>query len=189
MRTVDPGPRRRWDERLGLPYGTVERAVHNNQTWIQVQQGQITPAQYWQDVARRLTLEPDAVQQLAVDFYAGDQLNSAVLKLIGQLLDSGHRIGLLSNDSPELRAKLDRLELVELFDPLVISAEIGVMKPKEGAYQAVLGKLGRPAEETIFIDDREENVNGARAVGMHAIHYIPDETDLADQLGQLAGAN
>ena len=61
--------------------------------------------------------------------------------------------------------------IAALFDPLVISGEIGVMKPHAAAYEAVLTRCGRPASEVVFIDDRIENIDGARASGMHGIHY------------------
>ncbi|GAB4508399.1 MAG: HAD family phosphatase [Anaerolineae bacterium] len=171
MFTTDYTPRHAWDARLGLPPGSVERAVHNSTSWVQAQRGEIAITAYWQDVAERLSLSPEQTQQLAHDFYSGDTLDADMLAYIRELRATGHQTALLSNDSVELRPKLERLNLLSLFDAVMISAEVGVMKPDAAAYTAVLAAVGRPAPETVFVDDRMENVEGARAVGMLAVHY------------------
>jgi HAD superfamily hydrolase (TIGR01509 family) len=80
-------------------------------------------------------------------------------------------VGLLSNDSSALLDKLRTLEIDDLFDPLVISAVIGVMKPDARAFHVVLDRLKCSAERVIFVDDMPANISGAKAVGIHGIHY------------------
>lgn len=184
MKTVDYMPRHTWDTRLNLPIGSVERAVHNDDSWRKAQTGAIDITEYWQDVGDRLKLNVKQTGQLASDFYSGDALDEAHIDYIKQLREEGFTVGLLSNDSLELAPKLRRLEIDALFDPLVISAQIGVMKPDARAYEAVLRQLNRPAEEVIFIDDRPENVTGANTVGLYGVHY-KNGMDLASALAEL----
>lgn len=184
MKTADYSPRHRWDDRLGLPHGSVERAVHNDQSWVQTQTGVISPEAYWRDVQGRLHLSDEDVRQLAVDFYTGDALDMVLVELIRRYRSDGHPVALLSNDSLELLPKLEHLGITELFDPLVVSAQIGVMKPASAAYQAVLDRLKLPPEAAIFVDDRPENVAGAQEVGIHALHYVAGMS-LADRLSPL----
>ena len=172
LKTVDYAPRHAWDARLGLPPGSVERAAHNRAGWGAAQAGRLSIAEYWRDVAEQLGLPPEDTQQLAVDFYSGDRLDLELIDYIRMLRQNGHQVALLSNETVELRAILGQLGILNLFDPVVISAEIGVMKPAAAAYQSVLESLGRPPQETAFVDDRLENVQGARALGIHAIRYI-----------------
>ena len=172
LKTVDYAPRHAWDARLGLPPGSVERAAHNRAGWVAAQAGRLSIAEYWRDVAEQMGLPPEDTQQLAVDFYSGDRLDLELIDYIRMLRQNGHQVALLSNETVELRGKLGQLGILNLFDPVVISAEIGVMKPAAAAYQSVLESLGRPPQETAFVDDRLENVQGARALGIHAIRYI-----------------
>jgi putative hydrolase of the HAD superfamily len=109
--------------------------------------------------------------QLEADFYSGDELDEDIITLIEARRAAGQKIALLSNDSPALIAKLDRLGIAPLFDPMVVSANIGVMKPNPAAYMAVLERLGNAAADTVFIDDMPANIEGARAVGMIGLHY------------------
>lgn len=171
MKTVDYGPRRRWDERLGLPAGSVERAVHNQTTWVDVQRGALSMAHYWESVAGFLGVTMAEVDQIARDFYEGDRLEQNTLSVIDWLRDRGVVVALLSNDSVDLRVKLQRLDLEKLFEPLLISAEIGAIKPDAQAYEALIEATGRAPADIIFIDDRLENIEGAQKHGIRGIHY------------------
>ena len=51
-------------------------------------------------------------------------------------------------------------------------ATSGSLKPQPAIYQLLLDRYGLKADDCIFIDDSRANVEGARAVGMHAIHYV-----------------
>jgi putative hydrolase of the HAD superfamily len=94
------------------------------------------------------------------------------MALIRQQRQRGQTVALLSNDAPSLRQRLRRLDIDSLFDPLIISGDIGVMKPAPAAYHAVIERIGLPAAQCVFIDDLPANVAGAQAVGMHAVQYV-----------------
>jgi epoxide hydrolase-like predicted phosphatase len=183
MRTVDPSPRLNWDRRLGLTPGSVERVVHGIQAWQQVQRGELSLDAYWQQVGQALGLEPDDLAQLRQDFYRGDHLDSALTGLIERLREGGILVGLLSNNGPDLTRLLDEMGISQLFDEIVVSADIGIMKPDERAYRAILAKLAISPSLAIFVDDFEQNVQGAQRIGMNAILFTPD-SDVDVQLLQ-----
>lgn len=66
------------------------------------------------------------------------------------------------------------------FGTIVVSGEEKVMKPDPAIYRILLERIGRPAEACVFIDDAQPNVEGARAVGMHAIRFTTAEALRAD---------
>ena len=181
MKTQSHAPRHAWDDRLGLPRGTVERIVHTSDSWRLAQIGQMSVAEYWADVAAQLGIDGAQLTQLEADYFSADHLDPTLVILIQDLRAAGHRVALLSNDSPALLNKLTGLGIAHLFDPLVISGDIGVMKPDPSAYQILLNQMGIPADQTVFIDDMPANISGAQAVGMHAIHY-QNGTDLREAL-------
>lgn len=171
MQTRDYQFRHAWDDRLGLAHGSVERIVHGSESWRQAQRGAVSETDYWQDVAAQLRLTADQLDALQQDYFAGDVLDASIISMIHKLHADGHAIALLSNEVRSLRGKLDALGIADLFNPLVISAEIGVMKPAAEAYNAVLSRLQRPASETIFIDDMPVNIDAANALGIHGVLY------------------
>jgi HAD superfamily hydrolase (TIGR01509 family) len=81
----------------------------------------------------------------------------------------------------------DRFQIVHLFDVIITSASIRVMKPDPQAYRAALDALRLRAEETVFIDDLRENIQGAKQLGMHAIHFETDHDDIRPLLSALLG--
>jgi HAD superfamily hydrolase (TIGR01509 family) len=68
-------------------------------------------------------------------------------------------------------------------DDILISAEVGLAKPDPRIYRLAAERLGVRPDEAVFVDDFAANVEGARAVGMRAIHFRP-ELDLRAALRQ-----
>ena len=85
-------------------------------------------------------------------------------------------VALLSNASTRLLEDLQLAGLDGHFDAIVSSADIGAMKPGPAAYRAAAQRLGVAPEVCLMVDDRAENVEGARAVGMQGLLYTgPDD--------------
>ncbi|MCL4239261.1 MAG: HAD family phosphatase [Anaerolineae bacterium] len=181
IRTEDYGPRHAWDERLGLPAGNVERAVHHSDLWIQVQLGRISDAAYWRGVAELLYMRGDDINELRRDYFSCDRLNYRLLDYIRELRGAGYATALLCNESLRFEDRLRSLGIRDLFDPVIVSAMIGVMKPDPTAYRVTLQELQVAPHEAVFVDDSLAHVRGAQAVGLHAILFRPD-TNLRDDL-------
>lgn len=78
----------------------------------------------------------------------------------------------LTNFSSEKMALVrTRYDFFTPFDGMVVSGEIGMVKPDPAIYRHLLDRFGLVADETLFIDDSSLNVAGAEAAGMKAIHY------------------
>jgi putative hydrolase of the HAD superfamily len=71
---------------------------------------------------------------------------------------------------------------------VVISAEVGLMKPDPRIYRLAAESVGLETTEVLFVDDFIENVEGAKAVGMQAIHFADPET-AQRQLAAITGVN
>ena len=96
------------------------------------------------------------------------------IELAHELSRAGHTLALGSNTNPlDMEAVRDAYpDALEPFgDRLFLSYRIGVMKPNPRYYQAVADGLGLPIGDCIFIDDRPENVAGARRTGMRGILF------------------
>nr|WP_255567741.1 HAD-IA family hydrolase [Corynebacterium sp. TAE3-ERU16] len=89
---------------------------------------------------------------------------------VGELIDSGHRVGLLSNIPTFLAERVRaRHTWLERFDAVTMSCDIGVAKPDPGAYRAACAALGAEPGEVLFFDDNPVNVAAAREFGMRAV--------------------
>lgn len=173
VRTADPAPRAEAEQRLGLDAGQAEWLVMNSPAGRQAQHGAITTEELWRWVQQELALDDGALATFRHDFWAGDQLDTALVDLI-RALRPRYQTALLSNFMDELREIVTvRYPMADAFDLIVGSCYEGIMKPEAAIFERILERLGRQPDEAIFIDDFAHNVAGAQAVGMHAIHYTP----------------
>jgi len=90
----------------------------------------------------------------------------------------------LNNESRELNEyRIRYFGLCELFDVFFSSCWLGVRKPTRQIYERVLGMTQADPASSVFVDDREQNLAPARALGMQTIRFTS-----ADQLSRsLAG--
>ena len=100
--------------------------------------------------------------------------NEGVFDIVRKLKKDGYILGIISNAAEPLTNRLSE-ELISLFDFQTLSYQVAAIKPEPAIYEAFLRQAGVDAEETIFIDDREANSEGARRVGMQAITYQSSE--------------
>ena len=93
----------------------------------------------------------------------GIHLHEDALPTLRGLRERGVPTVLVSNCSHGTRALVERLGLVTEMDAIVLSYEIGSMKPSPGIYLAGLEALDATADEAVFVDDNAEFVAGAEA--------------------------
>jgi FMN phosphatase YigB (HAD superfamily) len=132
--------------------------------------GELTVAEFEELLAARL--RPTVAARTVVPagllgrLFAGMRPDPAMFALAEELRGLGLRVGLVSNSWGNTYPR----ELIDaLLDPIVISGEVGLRKPDAAIYELALHRLGVAAERTLFVDDAEPNVLGARAVGLQAL--------------------
>ncbi|RME70405.1 MAG: HAD family phosphatase, partial [Chloroflexi bacterium] len=139
--------------------------------------------EHWQWLGRHFGLSASALAEMRRDFFAGDALNRPLLDYVAQLRRAGYKTGLLSNFGDNARRVWREVyPFIDQFDAAVISAEEGMMKPDPRIYRLAAARLNVEPGEAVFVDDFIENVRGAQAVGMPAIHF----TGTDDAIRQLS---
>ena len=110
-------------------------------------------------------------------------VNPEMYALVDQLKEQQIPVALLSNIDERLSKLIRDFGLYEPFNPCLLSCEIGIEKPDLKAYELLLIELNLPAKEVIFIDDRPENIEAAKAVGLDAILF-QSEQQLREELSK-----
>jgi 2-haloacid dehalogenase len=92
--------------------------------------------------------------------------------ILKRLKQAGYPLYVLSNFSTEkfvhMRAEYD---WVSLFNDVILSGEHHLIKPDPAFFQAALQRIGRSAQECLFIDDHLPNIESARKLGLASIHF------------------
>ena len=96
-------------------------------------------------------------------------------RLIEDLKAAGYKLYVLSNMSREFIDFLRQQPVYDNFDGEVVSCEERVVKPMPEIYDILLCRYNLLPEETIFIDDREENVVAAQEKGITIFHFNRDD--------------
>ena len=172
--------RQRLAERIGVPLAQIDDLVFGSPSAQQATVGELTVDQHWQQVMAALGLPLEMLPDFMAQFWSADVLNIQLADLI-RSLRGRYKIGLLSNAWSNMRQVLDeRFHVADLFDELIISAEVGLAKPDPRIYRLAVQRLNVQPSETVFIDDMLKNVEAARLEGLHAIQYLDFEQMLAE---------
>jgi putative hydrolase of the HAD superfamily len=144
--------------------------------------GKLSEAEFEARFGRRLGLENPA--NLIDSMFAGMKPLVPMVDAVLEIRRGGLLTGLITNSWST--AHYDRDLLAELFDEVVISAEVGLHKPQPEIYRLAAERLAIEPAACVFVDDLRENCEGAEAVGMTALlHRDPGET--VARLAELTG--
>ena len=92
------------------------------------------------------------------------------LKIFNTVKSGGHKIYVLSNFQEEHFAKASlKYDFLKQVDGIILSFKVKAIKPEPKIYQALLNNYSLNPEESIFIDDMEENIAGAKVLGIDGI--------------------
>jgi len=144
--------------------------------------GSIAEEEFERRFAKRLGLS-DA-EDLIDSMFRGMQPDGEMVDAVRAARAGGIRTGLVSNSWST--SHYDRGLLAELFDTVVISAEVGLHKPQPEIYLLAAARLGKPPEGCVFVDDLRENCAGAEAVGMTTVLHR-DAAETVARLEELLG--
>lgn len=128
--------------------------------------GQITAAAFWASAGIEAALEDEYLSRIRLIEGVPDFLRAAQSAFAG--------IAFLSNDVSEWSRKLrERHGLAAAISTWIISGDVGLRKPTPEIYRVLLRRLGVPASQVVFVDDRVENLDAARALGIHTVLLAP----------------
>jgi putative hydrolase of the HAD superfamily len=111
------------------------------------------------------------------DFRSWLSVNPEVIDVLADLRAGGTRLALLSNAGPDYGSFFRHGILGEYLDAVYVSGELKLLKPSAEIYQHALADLGISAPEAVFIDNRADNVRGARELGITG-HVFTDAATL-----------
>jgi epoxide hydrolase-like predicted phosphatase len=179
MRTEDQGPRSRQAERLGMTSRELEKIIFESDSSLKASAGEIPEDIHWQSVASILGVTRREADKIIAEFFSGDRWNIALLDFLRSLRPN-RKVGLISNAWSGLRTVISSQNFDDVFDEMIISAEVGIVKPDPRIYKLALEKMGVHPAESVFLDDVLVNVEAARSVGMSALQFTQPEKTLGE---------
>jgi epoxide hydrolase-like predicted phosphatase len=180
VQMVDETPRQQLADRYGIPLKRLYNLLFDTEASIQAALGEISMEHHWRAIHEILHIPPGERAEFVHQFWAADDLNRELVEAMS-LLRERYSLGLLSNANDDLRVMLiERWQIADLFDDMIISAEVGLLKPDRRIYELAVHRLGVQPDEAVFIDDMPVNIEGARIAGLPAIQYLNNQQVLED---------
>ncbi len=143
--------------------------------------GELDARAYWNLVAkeeRKQFSDSQIAQIVEIDARSWSRPNDDSLRWVEQLRQAGFPLALLSNMPLEIKDYLLRYcDWLQVFQSLVFSCDVRAVKPDAAIYAKCLEEIALPPHQVLFFDDRQENVDGAAKIGMHA--FLFDSVDRA----------
>jgi putative hydrolase of the HAD superfamily len=131
--------------------------------------GQINMDQFF---ALLSSLSGQPATSIEREFESTSGVNQEVLAIV-DTLRKHYKVGLLSNaPSKFIRGILQDNNLERFFDEIVISSEVGYIKPEQEIFRITLDSLSTQPSETLFIDDSKHHIEGAEKANIRSIQFF-----------------
>lgn len=150
----------------------LTRVIFDSQEWKDLDMGTIE-----KDKALGLMLSKlpvylhDACKGIMDDWTDALIINDNIIKLLEKLRNNGYKTFVLSNAPHEIPPFLTNKDLDKYFDGQIISAQEKVSKPDSKIYNILLERFNLTAQESIFLDDKKENIDAAIDANINGIVY------------------
>ena len=142
--------------------------------------GEISSKKYYESMkdAFKADLKFKEFRNIYCDIFS---LNTEVLKALTKLRGKNKLLLLSNTDTLHFNFVRKRFPEIFIFDGYILSYEAGCIKPEDEIFKLALKKSKEEPENTLFIDDMEENIEAAMALGMKTIHF-DSRIDLSAEL-------
>jgi putative hydrolase of the HAD superfamily len=135
------------------------------------QKGTLSEDEFWTKITADLNVTKPELESLWLDgFLSAYKEKAEMFSLIKNLKKNGYKVALLSNTETPVMNHIKKLSWPD-FDLFVYSCEVGMRKPDREIYENTLASLSIKPEEAVFIDDKPENVESAKKVGMQSFVF------------------
>lgn len=189
IRFYDTGPLAALEREAGLPVGTTMEVAYAPAIDLPLLLGRITPDAWVEAIAEGIAGRVGGDTERARGL--GRALASAPFRADAEVVALLRRarthvpLVLVTNATLQLDDDLALLGLTDLADAVVSSAVERVAKPDPAIYRVAAERVGVPVERCLFVDDRQENIDAATALGMAGALYR-EPADLRRALGPYA---
>ena len=174
IRIWPPETGRKAEGAAGLPEGAIGRAAFSDDLLPLVVTGRISDDEWRRRAAGRLSQDfPEANVEHAVALWSMSpgEVDSEVLGLL-QACRKRAQLVLVTNATSRLLSDLRRLGIIEDFDDIINSSDVGSAKPEPGIYVAALDTAGVAPGQALFVDDNAEHVAAAARLGIAGHIYV-----------------
>jgi epoxide hydrolase-like predicted phosphatase len=176
-------------EELGMAMAALTEREGSNPLF-ELETGRLSEARFMGSLSDELSARRGSRVELGgfgERYFRHLEPNQRMIEYMRELRDRGYKLAICTNNVREWEARWRAmLPVDEIFDVVVDSAYVGTRKPEPRIYEVTLERLGTSPEATLFIDDVEINCQGARDLGLTAVHFRANDQAIEEIEAALA---
>jgi putative hydrolase of the HAD superfamily len=154
----------------------LKKHVFETEDWQIMDKGEISEEELWQDKLDKFPDYKDYILHMkgkVLELLTPIQQNVSLIPL---LKEKGFKLFVLSNFSKNSFQKVfEKYDFFKYFDGMIISSHVKEIKPYERIYQILIEKYKINPEESLYIDDKMENIETGKKLGFKTIHLDKPE--------------
>ena len=134
--------------------------------WFKADVGELTSLEVWE----KLGFKGD-IERIEKEYLDTIEINDGFLDFISSV-NKNYKTAIISNDSSRWSKFIrEKFDINKYFDVISISGDLKIQKPDERIFKLTIDQLGCRAEDCLYVDDREDNLEAARKVGMNVVLF------------------
>lgn len=126
----------------------------------------------------------ETVKKVVNNFVNSMKTRQGLISMIDYLRENGFQVFILSNSIPKTERMIKSEEIRSHFDGVYCSSEHGLSKPGADVFKDACEKWGILPEESLFVDDKKQNVKGALEAGFKKAECLTKENDIVDYISE-----
>lgn len=150
----------------------IAEKVFLSQLWNERDKGFLEEEEYVKQFMEAAPQYAEDIREVLKTSYKTISLMDYAETWTSYLKSQGYNLYILSNYCEYvLKYTRPQMSFLKHMDGVIFSCEVNQIKPNADIYETLLNRYGLDSEESVFLDDREENCQAARALGIHAIQF------------------
>lgn len=161
----------------------LAKGIFYTQAWLDLDEGIISEDECLFEILKNFELDKhELVKKI---FYSWDEWmheKIGMTEIVESLKGKGYQLILLSNAAIRYHRYIHRLPVFSLFDHLIYSCDLKLIKPDPAFFEKVLLDYQLKSEEIFYVDDSYANIKTASDLGFHCYHFIGDVESFKETL-------
>lgn len=162
----------------------IKELLFASPEWVAFDRGDLTEETVFQQLSARAPAElRGALRELLHNWHETMVPLPGAKELLQELKARGFRLFVLSNASKQFWLYFPREIDVTLFDGVVVSCDVHLLKPDVRIYRHLLDTYSLDAQDCLFVDDRADNLQGAKEAGIDGLQFTGDYDAVRKRIG------
>jgi epoxide hydrolase-like predicted phosphatase len=172
--------RHAYEAHIGLPENGLEHAMFRSPQFREAITGRASEMELWRDVANTIGVDSGEWSTLAAKFYSAIKLDTELVAFL-RTLRPLYKTAILSNAPSTVRTIVtQQFHLDREVDTVIISSEVGLMKPQPEIFRIAASRLEIQLQEVIFVDDELRFIEAAQSLGIVGIQFKNTKQTIAE---------